>query len=224
MKKIRDWRTPTKHTFKMPANINIFVAAGAVVGAGVGAAAGFGLSRVARRKAAVPGTPKVEELPDDDDDARQPGTPAAGTPKALPSPSPTKAGKHTVFDTASHYLTTNSEFYTPLDRFYNMLQFKEEREAFGEIVVAVDGLMGMEILLNARSPVTAAKIPSVAQRARNKAKQAFAAIVEFSHEQRPSQTKRSTMQELADSMLKIMDEIITAMHQTIAAAPITERN
>ena len=198
---------------------NLFVAAGAAIGAGVGAAAGFGISRMTARRAAPPSEPDRSPAATPLEGPEEPD----GGPKALPSPQPASAAKHVVFDVGTYYLTTNSEFYTPLDRFYNMLQFKEERIAFADIVVAIDGILGMEILLNARNPITAAQIPKVAQRARNKAKQALYAIIDFSDERRPSPTKKSTMRDLAESMLKVIDEIILQMHTTIAAEPITEQ-
>ena len=236
--------------------VNVFVAAGTVLGAGVGAAAGMTLSSMQRRR-----RQKLAELPDAQPSAEpdaqpsaepdaqpsaepnaqpsaepdtQPSSGGAGKPSdasisppaTAPPPEPTvatpKKSKHTVFDSGTYYLTPNSEFFTPLSRFYNLMQFQEEREAFKNVIVAIDGILGMEILLNARAPVTAAQIPGVAQRARNQAKQALQAIIDFSHEQRPSETKRGSMKELGNSLLTVIDEIIADMHKTIAAAPITD--
>ena len=104
-----------------------------------------------------------------------------------------------------------------------MLQFKEERDAFAEVIMCIDNLLGMEILLNARTPVVGTKIPNVAQRARNRAKAALAAIMAFSNEKRPSTTKLSTMQSISDGLVETVDEIIKGMHTTIAAAPIIEK-
>ena len=235
--------------------INIFMATGAVVGAGVGATAGMLLSCATRRRAkqavAQPETapteaalssqpelpPKPPPKPPTDSPSGSPSgsktpskTPSKTAPQSVSKSPPAetvaapKKGKHDIYGIGTHYLTSNSEFYTPLTRFHDFLQFKEEREAFADLVVAIDGILGMEILLNARTPMTAAQIPTVAQRARNMARLALKAIIDFSQEQRPSATKQSTMKSVGTSILTVIDEIITGMYRTIAAEPITERS
>lgn len=190
----------------------MFVGAGAAVGLAVGGLAGFGVSRVVQNRRRLR-------------PASQTGTPAA--PAIANASSATKSmavvqpkGTHDIFSVKTHYLTRNSEFYTPLDRFATFLQFAEERASFQRVVEAIDNLLGMEVLLNTQDPISATAIPVVAQKARNQAKELLTSIVQFSQEQRPSPSKKKDMETIRDEMTQIMDEILQGMHQTIAAVPV----
>ena len=204
---------------------SVCVGIGAMLGLGFGAATGYGVSRVLRKQQPPIETP-LPELTEGDAAETTPSnvqSPELKKVSGTDAPKPVGKGTHVLFETTTHYLTRNSEFFAPLDRFYQMLQFKEEKDAFVSVVTALDNLLGMETLLNARTPVAAAAIPSLAQRTRNKIKAGLHIIVQFSDEKRPSPTKKGAMQSIVDDMLKTIDEIIKGLHQTIAAAPMTNR-
>lgn len=207
------------------------IGVGAMLGLGAGAAAGYGVSRVISKE--KPHVPAIEAEQDEKEasvleplvgNADAPSnTEASPTPK-IDQPSASAKGKtHNIFDTTTHYLTQNSEFFTPLDRLSQYLQFKEEKDTLSVVVRDLDCILGMEILLNTRTPVAAVAIPSIAQKTRNRVKASLGVIVQFSNEERPSETKRGSMQEIADDIMKTVDEIIQGLHQTVAAAPITEQ-
>jgi len=190
----------------------MFVGAGAAVGLAVGSLAGFGVSRIVQnhRRRQPPSAPAIADTPGA-------AKPPADRPMAAAAQS---KGAHEVFSVKTHYLTRNSEFYTPLDRFATFLQFAEERASFQRVIEAIDNLLGMEVLLNTQDPVSATAIPVVAQKARNQAKELLTSIVQFSQEQRPSPSKKKDMETIRDEMTQIMDEILQGMHQTIAAVPV----
>lgn len=205
---------------------SVCIGIGAMLGLGVGAATGYGVSRALKKQHTQVKTPLPELTDEDASNIDFSATQSPAEPEKVAeadAPKPGKEGTHDLFGTTTHYLTRNSEFFAPLDRFYQMLQFKEEKDAFVSVVTSLDNLLGMEILLNARTPVAAAAIPSLAQRTRNKIKAGLRIIVQFSDEKRPSPTKKGAMQSIVDDMLKTIDEIIKGLHRTIAAAPMTSR-
>ena len=192
----------------------LYAGIGAAVGAIIGGGSGFGLYQSRRTISKSKETPKEIEAPQEESTL-----PAKAISPAKAASS--KKARHSVFETKTHYLTTNSEFYSPLDRFYTFLQFKEERAAFSRLIEHIDDLLGMEMMLMARNPVSKAAMPTIAQNLRNKAVQLMQDIIAFSKEQRPSPTKEKAMEAVRQDMTRTMDEIISDMHRTVAAEPMS---
>lgn len=212
---------------------------GAAVGGIIGVAAGWGVGVLVQKKrlAAQPtddqedaGPIPIHFVPPTARAPEAPTSPVAPTalpvpalpaaPATLSSPPKGKVAEHEFFDTKTRYLTTSNEFYVPLDRFYMYLMFDEEKEAFKQLVSAIDDLVGLEEMITARKPVMITAIPTLAQRARNEAKRLMEVIIAFNDSARPSSIKKAKMETLKTDIVLIMDEIVVQTHTTLAARPV----
>lgn len=148
--------------------------------------------------------------------------PPATTTASPPAVAKKRKGKHTVFDINTHYFTTNTEFYVMLSRFYEYVMFPEEKEAFAVAVQRIDNLLGLDILIHAREPMSKAAIPSIAQSNRNEALRQLKWIVENQNEQRPSTTKHEAMTTMLTDITTAMDQIVNDMSRLVALQPVRD--
>jgi hypothetical protein len=188
--------------------------AGALVGAGLGASAGFILRR---RTASVIvqqpiGPPVVQS-----DKAAMPVT--VTPPKATP---PTTKGRFQVLDIPTNYLSPgNTALFTPLMRLDERLQWEEERYALGFVIGHMDRLLGMESSMASRTDLRSrAALPTLAHEATVRARRLLHEILEFSHEQRPSPTKREAMEAIVKELSEAMDTVVENITRALAAGPM----
>ena len=221
----------------------IYVGLGAGAGALLGAGAGMAIFRKTRGKAPVNSKAKDAVLESNKLEQNEVKPKAVEAQKASKTVAAAAAGpaaapgtaaitKHektavvdkvvvtSLFDTNVTYLTRASEFYTPLVRFEIYLQAPQERKSFARAVEHIDHFLGMDALLNGRSPVARGALPTIAQSARNKTLRILDDIIAFSFEDRASPTKREAMQEIRNELAEIMDEMISDMLKLIAASTI----
>jgi hypothetical protein len=84
------------------------------------------------------------------------------------------------------------------------------------VVAHVDNLLGLDVLMHARSPLSRAAIPAVAQANLNEAKRHLEWIVDNNEKERHAPTKLATMTTIKDDALQNMTEIVQNMHRLVA--------
>lgn len=128
--------------------------------------------------------------------------------------------RHEVFGVPTRYFTSNSEFYVPLTRLEEYLQWDPETALFQAIVARIDVFIGQHLLLASGKSVSGVAIPVEAQKIRNDVMRALREIVDFSDAERKSTMKRAAMTELVSEIQKLLDGNITNMHRVVASRPL----
>jgi hypothetical protein len=189
---------------------------GALVGTGIG----YMLDRWAGPKPDAPKDAKAALAPNAENPPPSTVRTGSPAPSKLSLAKPTKPAPHEVFGVSTFYLTTSNELFVPLTQFELLLQFKEEREAFSEAIAAIDDIFGFESLLLTKNPLSNIQLPILAQVARNRVRQLLQNIVDFSNEQRPSPTKKKSMEGYVQTVLQNLDGVLTHMHRQHAATTV----
>jgi len=131
-----------------------------------------------------------------------------------------RPAKHQMFGVPTRYFTSGSEFYVPLTRLEEYLQWDPETALFQAIVSRIDVFVGQHLLLASGKAISGIAIPVEAQKIRNDIIRALSEIVEFSHTERKAEMKRTAMLELVDEIKKLLDGNIANMHKVVASRPL----
>jgi|GEM_PF-4569402 len=164
------------------------VAIGAVVGAVLGGASGFGVSRLQSRR-------------------KESATPAGLAAKRLVLDVPVRY----LVEGGEFFMPLQRlhSFISATD--------PNDKELFQYIVTAVDTILGLELHIANRALPHRASLPVAAQRTRNNMKAALADLVQINIERMPSAIRKDEMEAAANEIGAGLDEVIVGMHRTMSA-------
>lgn len=198
---------------------------GSLMGGGVGVGAGL-LMRRKKRGGGAKDAKKATAAAVTETKAPAPSGPSSAAPNTDPVPQGNLKTRYEVLGTATRFLSTgNAEWYTPLLRFEEMLQWDVERTELAKAIYHFDRAIGLQGLVSRKeSSIPRPTLPSVAAEAVARGLATLKVIVDFSHEQRPSSLKRESMMAIVKELEQTGDLLLENMERAVAALPLDGLN